>query len=367
MKKKKKWIDLTILLIVILVAVFILRTVINKEERADAFSGATPRALRMPVPDGLSLTVDGKVKQTYHFTSRSFRLLAKMRIRTPEVSPQGEILGAYTYTGIPVLYIMEGIAAEKNESAVFDRPLDMAVYFTSYDGRTSYFSYGELTTANDSLPVMLAYHREQILPSKEPEKYTRNKYPGNINGLRLICPREADTARYLDNVVRMTLTRLSTPDRLLPVQRKNRDCSSASIECVEGNKKWAAAYENVPLKKISNWFRIGHGRGIKGYHLHTASGYHLPSFLRHNFPGCSAGDFFLFVACDGYRSIFSGSEIFRTSAGDSFLLLESLDGKPPQGGKTIGTVADFFVDRCAWGITHVLRIKQADINLTYRN
>lgn len=358
--KKKKWIDIAILIVIILTAAFILLNVFKQRDYIDAFSGATPRALERKVPDGLSLTVDGKVKQTYHFTSHSFRLLAKARIRTPEVSPEGEILGAYIYTGIPVLYIMEGIVTEKNPSAAFDRPLDMVVIFTSSSGQTAYFSYGELTTAGDSLPITLAYHREPILPAKNPENYTRNKYRENITGLRLICPREPGTARYLDNVVRMSLTLLSTPDRLLPAQKKNRDCSSTSIECIEDNNKWPALFENIPLKKISNWFRIGHGRGIKGDHLYTAEGYHLPSFLKHNFPGCSAGDFFIFVACDGYRGLFSGSEIFRTTAGDSLLLLKTLNGKPPQGGITLGATADFFVDRCVWGVTHILRVKQVN-------
>lgn len=355
--KKKKTLDLALLATVILVSLILLVNLITRDKHVDAFSGATPRALHKTVPDGLSLTVDGKVKQPYHFVGESFRKMAKIRIRTPEISSGGEILGAYIYTGIPVLYIMEGVAAEKKETDVFDRPMDMVVVFTSYSGEKAYFSYGECTTADDTRPVILAYHREQVLPSVDPGKYTRNKYRKNIAGLRLICPRDPDDSRYLDNVVRVTLLRLPTPDNLLPVMEKGKKCSSTSIECVAGEKKWPAAYDNVPVKKVSDWFRIGHGRGIKGTTLFTASGYHLSSFLKRNFPDCSAGDFFIFVACDGYRSLFSGSELFRTAAGDSFLLLETMNGKPLEGGPTVGAIADFFVDRCVWGVTHVVRVK----------
>ncbi|MCK5055301.1 MAG: hypothetical protein KAT34_01490 [Candidatus Aminicenantes bacterium] len=357
--KKEKRIDAALLFIIILIFGLVLLNVIKKKNGVDTYSGATPVALERKAPEGLSLTIDGKVKQTYRFTGESFQRMANIRIRTPEVSPGGEILGAYIYTGIPVLYIMEGIVAEKKESDVFDRPLDMVVIFTSYSGKTSCFSYGELTTANDSLPIILAYHREPILPSKDPGKYDRNKYPENITGLRLVCPREPDTARYLDNVVRMTFKRPATPDELLPPMQKNKKCSSNSVECVEGQNKWPASFEDVPVKEISGWFRIGHGRGIKGDSRYTASGYHLSTFLKRNFPGCTAGDFFIFVACDGYRSIFSGSEMFRTSAGDSFLLLKTLNGEPPKDGITVGAIGDFFVDRCVRGLTHIVRVKPA--------
>ena len=355
--KNKKWIAYTVLTVVLLVAASLVWHIISYTDDIDAFSGATPLALEKDVPEGLSLTVDGKVKQTYHFNSRSFRLLAKTRIRTPEVTPEGEIMGAYIYTGIPVNYIMEGIVPEKSKTDAFDRPLDMVVVFYSSTGETARFSYGELTCADDSLPVTLAFHREPILPHKNPESYTRNKYKNNITGLRLICPREPDTSRYLDNVVRIALTVPQTSDLALPPVEKKKKCTGISITCLEEGKEKPASYESVPITRISNWFRTGHGRGIKGDHPVSAFGYHLPSFLRNNFPGCGPEDFFLFIACDGYRSIFSGREIFCTPAGDSFLLLETMDGKPPKGGKTIGAISDFFVDRCVWGLTHIVRLK----------
>ena len=360
----KKWILLSVLIVVVLAAAYVLWEIISYKDYIDAFSGATPAALERKIPEGLSLTVDGKVKQTYHLTSRSFRLLAKTRVRTPEISPKGEIMGTYIYTGIPVLYILEGVVPKKTNADAFDSVMDMVVVFSSTTGETSRFSYGELTTVSDSLPIMLAYFREPILPSKEPEKYTRNKYKENIKGLWLISPREPDTSRYLDNVDRLTLTVLPTPDHLLPPVQKEKKCASESIICVEGEETRPESYENVPVIEVSNWFRIGHGRGIKGDHLAAASGYHLPSFLKQNFPGCSSEDFFVFVACDGYRSIFSGREIFCTDAGDSFMLLNTMNGKPTKGGITIGTPSDFFVDRCVWGLTHIVRIARSHTKKT---
>jgi hypothetical protein len=344
------------LIIVVAAAAFIFLDILENKDYIDAFSGATPPALEKNVPDRLALTVDGKVDQIYHFNSRSFRLLAKTRIRTREVTPEGDVTGTYIYTGVPLLYIMEGVRPKKNKTDVFDRPMDIVVVITSSNGQTARFSYGELTCIDDGLPITLAYYREQLLPSKDPEKYTKNKFKGDVTGLRLVCPREPDTSRYLDDVVRITLTIPDTPNHLLPQMQKGKKCNSESVTCVDNEELQASSYDNVPVVDVSNWVRTGHGRGLKGSRPFNASGYHLPSFLKQNFPGCGPDDFFVFIACDGYRSTFSGREIFNTAAGDLMLLLNSINGEPPKGGHTIGAVSDFFVDRCVWGLSHVVRI-----------
>jgi hypothetical protein len=343
-------------LLMVLAIGFILWDMISHRQDIDAFSGATPQALVQDVLNDFSLTVDGKVKQVYYFSPRALGLLAKTRLRVPEVSPRGEILGAYIYYGIPVIYIMEGVAPKIDETAAFDRPLDMAVIFTSASGQTAVFSYGELTMTDDRFPVTLAFHREPLMPSKDPGSYTRNKYMENLEGLRLICPREPDTSRYLDNVVRMTLISVDTPDHLLPRLQKGKKCVSTSIVCIDDGNEKPASYKNMETLNQSGWLRIGHGRGIKGDGLSTVSGYSLASFLKENFPGCNGDDFFLVVGCDGYRALFSGREIFFTAAGKTFMLVNTINGKEPDTGKTIAAVGDFFVDRDVWGVSHIVKL-----------
>lgn len=324
----------------------------------DAFAGATPPALEREVPNGLRFQVTGGVKQVYTFNSNALRLLAKTRVRTREISPAGEILGAYIYTGIPLLYILEGVAPEKAKEAVFDRPLDMLVTVCSTSGKTARFSYGELTMIDDSLPVMLAYHREPLMPTKEPEKYTRNKFMTDIEGLRLVCPREPDTARFLDDVIYLTLTIPPTPDDRLPVMQKGGKCSSDRIVCIGADgTETEGVYEYVDRLEIDGWFRIGHGRGIKGDGPFKAEGYGLRSFLKRNFPACGPGDFFMLVGCDGYRGLFSGREIFLTNDGTGMMLIENLNGTPPEDGKTLGVTSDFFVDRSIRGLSHIAMIR----------
>jgi len=361
MNSKKRLVRV-LLLIVLAVFVFVLAQCNNqKSDVKNAFPGKTPLALEKPVPDGLTFEVVGKGNKVFAYTSESFRALAKARVRTLEITPEGEMLGAYYYTGIPVWYIMEGFDDLKSKADVFDRPLDMVVVFHSQDGKIARFSYGELVMCSDSLPVLLAYHREPVKPSKNPEAYTKNKIEGDVTGLRLVCPREKDNARFLDNVVKATFVIPQTPDEKLPKMQKNMDCQSPSITCIENNTEKPAVLEKVEKGEYGDWFRIGHGRGIRETKLGTASGYIIRDFLKINFTITNLDDFYLVVACDGYRSIYSAREIFNTAAGKEFLLYDKVDDEVQEKGMTWGAVSDFFMDRCVKNVTHVIRIDSGSI------
>lgn len=318
-------------------------------------TGATPLALQESVPSGLSLKISGMVKKEYELSSYTLNKFATARIRTREVSLGGEFEGTYIYTGIPMYNILEGVTPQKPKNAAFDRPLDIAVVFHSSSGKKARFSYGELIMTDDRNPFMLAFHRRQLLPSKDPQKYTRNKYKENIKGLRLICPRDPDTSRYLNDVTEIKLVVLRTPDDKLPVMKKGEKCESRGITGIDGTESIAISFNGVSEQKTSSWIRVGHGQGFKG--IASASGYSLRSLLKNNFKNCVPDDFFVFVACDGYRVLMSGREIFLSGDGASYMILKNIDGKKPTGKYMLAPVDDYFVDRDVWGLTHVVIIR----------
>lgn len=319
-----------------------------------AVTGATPLALQESVPSGRSLTITGLVKKEYALSSYTLNKFATTRIRTREVSAAGEFEGAYVYTGIPLYNILEGVSPQKPKSAVFDSPLDILVTFHAASGKTSRFSYCELIMTDDRHPFTLAFHRRQVLPHKNPEQYTKNRYKDNIQGLRLICPRDPDTSRYLDDVTKITFSVFKTPDDILPVTKKGKKCSSDGITVIRGGTAGPASFVNVARSKAAGWVRIGHGQGFKG--ISGAEGYELRSFLKKNFRDCGPDSFFIFIACDGYRALFSGREIFLSGDGASYMIVDSLDGKKATGNYMLAPVDDYFVDRDVWGLTHVVML-----------
>jgi hypothetical protein len=325
-------------------------------KKADATSSATQLAKKHALPEIISLYAAGEIQQAYRYSRAKLDQFPTIRIRDIEVNSKGEILGSYIYTGIPVLYFLEKTTPLKRKPATFNRPLDMQVVFHSSTKKKVSFSYGELTMANDNNPVILAYHREPLNPSKQMDNYTKNKLTGELKGFRLICPGDKDNSRYLEDVKDVYLQLPTYSEELLPKVQKKFKCNSTAIKLIDKNKEKKASFKNVPIKKVSNWLRIGHGRGIKGEKAATASGYHLRTFLKKNFTNCNAEDYFLFVGCDGYRTLLSGKEIFNTHKGDRFIIMDTLNNKKLKEGFTLGTIADFFIDRSVKGLSHILRL-----------
>jgi hypothetical protein len=151
--------------------------------------------------------------------------------------------------------------------------------------------------------------------------------------------------------------RLSAADHLLPVQKKNKKCASSGLSVVLEGQKSAANLKNLPTITLKNWFRTGHGRGIKSSRLEEITGHPLHSLLELLCPDSGPGDFFLFVACDGYRTILSWEEIFETRDGSRMMLV--VDRNPDREIQDLKLTCgdDFFVDRNVWGLSHMQHIR----------
>jgi len=325
-----------------------------------AVTGATPLAVKQDLKKDVSLEVSGNTKRVYKFDEDSLNAFASVYLRTMEVASDGKFEGTYRYTGIPVLHILEGIAPEKPEDAAFDRPLDMVVTFISSSGKQSHFSYGELTMTDDTRPVILAYSRKELVATKATAEkpYTLNKHKDDVTGLRLVCPGDKDTGRYLDDVKKIVLRDVNVDNSILPEMLAGFKCYAHSVNTVYKKRILPLNLQGTDPVSAENWLRTGHGQGYKG--ISSAKGFNLRSVLRKNFPGAGESNYFLFVACDGYRSLFSGREIFSTNAGKDMMIMTEFEGSLARGGMSIAPVRDYYVDREIWGLTHIVMIDKVD-------
>lgn len=340
----------------IVFAVFIIyRTAHHDYYSAVTVTGATPLALAEKVPSGVRLEVAGRVKKTYSFGTSSLRAFAATRIRTREISPGGDFLGSYIYAGIPAFNILEGVAPSFPENSPVNFPTDFLVTFVTASGEKAVFSYGEILMSGDDSPVTLAYHMKELLPTKDPESYALNIRKAPLDGLRLVAPRDADTARYLDDVVSIVLSTPEVGEGLLPVRKKAFECIAGDIAIIEGRDTYPASFQGVLRSDTAAWIKVGHGKGFRG--ISTVGGYSLRSFIEKNVPDFSLDDFFLFASCDGYRCLFSAREIFATPHGKSMILIDNEDGSPPPGGIMLGCIADYFIDRSIRAVSHMLVIR----------
>ncbi len=336
----------------------------NGHPLIDGFSSATPVAVHQKVPADCRLLVSGQVVQNWDMRAKDFEALARTRLRCIESDVTGRIDGAYIYQGIPVLHILEGVAPTIKPEDIFDRPLDMVVSARNDQGRSSWFSYGELTMCDDSDPVLLAFSRQELLPSKNPEKYTKNTWHGPHSGLRLIAARDWDNSRYLDAVNEIRLRRPDWPTPpgtpTMKVPGKGTAIPDQVIVANADQVVWQGRPDSLDLtvQKVDNWRRIGHGQGLKSKTPEQLAGYLFSDFMKKLCPDMNRDDAVLVVAIDGYRSLFSGREILEHVQGRKLLIQEASADKQ---GWTVQAGGDFFVDRCVWGLSHIIRIPAAEI------
>jgi hypothetical protein len=176
-----------------------------------------------------------------------------------------------------------------------------------------------------------------------------------LSGFRLIAPRDPDTGRYLDDVVRVTYGQVRLPVGLLPERKKGMKCESRDLVCVEDNRARDAVWEGLERVTIRNWPRVFHGRGFMGQE--TVSGHLLRDFLVRNFGEVSPQDYFMLASCDGYRVLCSAREIFLTDSGRGVLIVDEMTGRRPPGWRMLAWTADYYADRESWGISHILRFR----------
>lgn len=93
---------------------------------------------------------------------------------------------------------------------------------------------------------------------------------------------------------------------------------------------------------------FGLGKGFHG--IHSREGRPLGPLLQARFAGVEPGScYVLATAPDGYRSLFSGGELFLAQNPGNILIVESEDGKPlgkGDGKYKVSCGNDFYVDRC---------------------
>jgi len=317
-----------------------------------AITGATPKAITAPIPEGITLIINGCTPKAYEFNSDTLKAFVPTCLFTREINETKTYEGAYRYHGIPIINILDGIKIKKSADSAFDGPHDIIVQFKSRNGKISSCSYGELVMSGNMFNYILAYKREPIQPSKEGDTYKKNMHKENIKGLRLVIASDADTSRYLDDVVEINLTEPNINSLALPKTEKGKQCTSNQIVCISHDARHLATFSNTKEQTVSQWVQVGHGRGYKG--IVQADGYNLKSFLYNNFWHIPRNAWFMFVGCDGYRCIFSYREIFEQDTGDKLMIATQINKKPAPGNLMVASTGDFFVDRCVWGLSHII-------------
>jgi hypothetical protein len=267
--------------------------------------------------------------------------LSSLPIRSIAVKEMGSengkpvFRGAFFVNGYSLYDILNATNFKKVPENTFPSPVDMYVIVENGKGEKAAFSWGEIFYRN-SFDILIAKTVQPINPARAKVSYPLP------DGPRLICAGDLLNVRYLDNPTKITVRSW----RGAVSKDKPKDIYAPELN-VTGQSIHLRIADVQPAveKRTYSDVGYGHGMGFKGNE--TVTGYLLKSVLAAGFkptPEMLKEWIAVGSAKDGYRVVYSLSEIMNRIDNQDFLLLDKKD-TPESGRFLIYPSGDFFADR----------------------
>ena len=264
---------------------------------------------------------------------------------TEQTAPN-QFIGAYRYDGYSLFDILSNFLPDKKNKEEFNPVIDLYVEVIGQNGESVVLSWGEIYYPVHLHEIIIATSVMRIVPSKTKELWP---IPGET---RLIVGHDLLTERNISSPAKIIV---HSADRTFKVIRELTPLFSPSITYYPGDEKSLLVTGTMDYQKQMEYESVFYGRG-RGIHSTTPfTGPQLKEVLsRENEPDVSKlrHGYFVIAATDGYRCVYSYSEIFNRNDQAEFLLIEdreNMDG----GAFRLFPAADFFSDRAIKAISEI--------------
>ncbi len=270
-----------------------------------------------------------------------------------EALPEGEsnrFTGAYRYDGYSLYDILNHSVLKKKNEAEFPPIIDMYIKVENDRGESVVISWGEIYYPVHRHEIIIATKVARIVPSK-----TKDLWP-LPEETRLIIGTDLLTERNISNPVKITIYSSSA---VYPVEKGMSPLFSKSIKVYNGDNFIEEIAKIPAAVQKMNYETIFYGRG-RGIHSTTPfEGYILKEILQPGFkmtPELLRSGYFIVASVDGYRCVYTFSEIFNRNDQAEVLLIpdpENQDG----GAFRLFPSADFFSDRAIKAVSEIKLLK----------
>ncbi len=257
-----------------------------------------------------------------------------------------QFVGAYRYDGYSLFDILKDRVLKKKNAADFRPIIDVYVEIENNRGEKVVLSWGEIYYPNFLHNIIIATEVMRIVPSK-----SKDLWPLPTES-KLIVSQDLISERNISSPVKITV--ISYP-RSYVVNREISPLVSEKVIMFAGEKQ-VDSFSTTPAQLQTETLHTifyGKGRGI--HSTQPFSGVYLKNYLagksRFNQNSLRTG----LVVCagiDGYRAVYSFSEIMNRSDQAEVLLVPCPDEK--DGGKfRIFPSCDFFSDRAVKALSEI--------------
>lgn len=273
--------------------------------------------------------------------------LRSVIVKETLLSDDGDkFVGAYRYDGYALYDILNQIKLNKKNKEEFNPIIDLYVQIENDKGEKVNISWGEIYYPNQLQEIIIASKVMRIVPSK-----TNDLWPLPEEN-KLVIPSDLITERNISNPVKITVK--SYPKSFVTI-KELKPLYSPKIDIYNENQIVETITENPKDLQVEKFNTIFYGRGRGIHSTQPFTGVMLKEVMaKHvefNQKNIREG-IFLVVAKDGYRGVFTFSELMNRNDQSEILLIcrpESTD----KGIFRLFPACDFFSDRAIKGINEI--------------
>jgi hypothetical protein len=259
-----------------------------------------------------------------------------------------EFIGAYRYCGYSLFDLLHPFDVEKKNAEEFRSSIDMYVVIGNAKGETTVFSWSEIFHTNNPHQIIIATESAQIEPYKKEVDYPKGKC------WKIVAANDLYAYRNIENPTSIKV--VSFDKKKYPIQKGLDPNFSPEVKVILDNKE-AFTIEAIDDSSIfTKYYSCFYGMGMGFHEAPYFEGPDLPSlfqdsinilnteYLQHGL-AC-------FVGKDGYRCVYSFSELFNRTD-QVFPILSIANDKNDGGYYRVFHPSDFYADRSVKGLAEI--------------
>lgn len=294
-----------------------------------------------------SLEITGEVQNPGMVDLSKYPIHTLIVKETLPGDPDNKFVGAYRYDGYSLFDILNEVVLAKKNQEAFPPIIDLYVVIENEAGEKCVISWGEIYYPNHLHEIIIAKSVMRIVPSKTHELWPLPENSKVVVGTDLL------TSRNIEKPVKITV-KSAVCD--LEINKGMQPLFAPKVDVVMDNAvklTLASQPGNIPSITYETTF-YGRGRGIHSTTPFT--GFMVKNLLNDlvKTNASSIQKSYLIVgAADGYRAVFTWSEIFNRN--DQAELLMIYDPENRDGGAfRLFPAGDFFSDRAIKSVSSVI-------------
>ncbi|MFW6222463.1 MAG: hypothetical protein ACOC3T_02500, partial [Bacteroidota bacterium] len=264
-------------------------------------------------------------------------------------------IGAYRYRGYSLFDLLHPFNQEKKNMEEFRPAIDLYVVVENDKGETVVFSWSEIFHTNNPHQVMIATDAAPIVPYRKEVDY------GMSEKWKIVAASDLFAYRVLENPVKITVR--SFDKKEYPIDREYDPLYSDGIDVVMNDEilRHIPAEENP--ENYTRYHSSFYGMGM-GYHeAQYFQGPELSGLLKDTLeffnPQWNRNGLVCFASVDGYRALYSYSELFNRT--DQVFPILAVPDDPMDGGfYRIFHPSEFYADRSVKSVKEMYLFKEME-------